>query len=690
MNTDPSQQVQRPIEFRSRHGSVRILWVLVVILVIFNLALLYGLNLARLIAIETLSGAETMLDRLAGETIIYNIALNQPVPMKADIPFNQTVEIPVNTTVPIDQQVRLPFVTAAGETTIDIPLRTSVPINTVIPVDFNETISVDTVVHLNTTVPVEIEIARTGLAGYLIQARQDVSKLRHLLAFQFGASPGEPLAMAGESEPGRGPGSDGETGRPGQTGSGATAAGPAPESGGGATGDAPAGSTTRASSDLGRCAHPYWPLDPGATWIYHSPVSSFIQRVDALANDQAVLSTQYEGRDIGFGLVCSQAGLGGDYLGDVRRITELGALTFSPSEDPFLPGAEIMERIGQPWSQEFNVSGTVQARQGAGLLEGRVRQGQARAVYTPYGLETVTTPFGPRQALRIEQKLELNLEIGFDLGGRPVPVTEQVSLTNVYWFAKDIGLVKLHWQGGRLRRVFELNQAPVSEDIAIGALPEDALIAACLLDGPSITCTRASDAAEANLVPSTASELDIPLLVFPESAAGTASSLPPLAGAEETGETATDNVDPENNEAAAPPTVTPRPDRDSGALLAYAAAAAELGKKINDAARIFGQAALRYRSNELSRDEFRANFTPFRQRVKDLIGQINRLSPPPAASDVHQKLTAGLDKCDQAVDLMDSWFETSDSGARDAATLLVGACTGEVSAAQAELAGLIN
>ena len=42
---------------------------------------------------------------------------------------------------------------------------------------FNETINVDTVAQLNTSLPVEIDIAQTPLAGYLKQAKLDIAEL---------------------------------------------------------------------------------------------------------------------------------------------------------------------------------------------------------------------------------------------------------------------------------------------------------------------------------------------------------------------------------------------------------------------------------------------------------------------------------------------------------------------------------
>ncbi|NJN97612.1 MAG: hypothetical protein HC875_27800 [Anaerolineales bacterium] len=84
-----------------------------------------------------------------------------------------------------------------------------------------------------------------------------------------------------------------------------------------------------------------------------------------------------------FSLVCSEEGLGGAFLGDMRRLSELGQLTFDNPKGVFLPPVEVLEQIGQSWQQEFKVAGTVEAKQSDQVLTGQVSQGRAVAVYTP-------------------------------------------------------------------------------------------------------------------------------------------------------------------------------------------------------------------------------------------------------------------------------------------------------------------
>lgn len=655
-----------------------VLWGLVIVLLILNLALLYALNRARLIAIETLNKVETTLDSLANEVIVYNVEINQAVPMKADVPFNQTMEVPLNTVIPIDQELTVPFQTPAGEIVVDVPLKTDFPIDIVVPVDFNETIHVDTEVELSTTLPVEIDIAQTQLAGYLEQAKLDIAKLRsHLTLGKTVDVDERAVAAASDAEAGATEG-DAQLQAVSADASAETAAAsqPAP------TDSASSSDDAAANPDLDLCDHAYWPLRPGTTWTYNSPDTSYTQRVDDVSDSQVHLSTQYEGRDIQFSLVCYQEGLGGSFVGDMRRITELGDLNFSNPHGMFLPRPEMMEEIGSTWVQEFDVTGAVQASQEDTPVTGRISHGRAVAAYTPTGFETVETPLGSREALRIKQELNLELNIDFDLAGQPIPTTENVNLTTVYWFVKGIGPVKVHWQGGTIQYDATIDRTPLSQQSSVPALAEDQLVFVCVLSsGGSSECIQLSGISQSDLTAPPDSELEIQGFVFP---IGVGSNNEDIASVVETA----------TGEPTKEPTVvdgTPGGDDhdDRSAVLEYAAQVERLARQISDAAEEFVESAMKYRNGELTLDEFRSEFLEFAPKVRDVIRGVNQLDPPSEAEAVHQQLTDGLAKCDQAVDLMDEWFDSQDSGTKEAIVLLVAECVEEVEAAGDELSALV-
>jgi hypothetical protein len=125
-------------------------------------------------------------------------------------------------------------------------------------------------------------------------------------------------------------------------------------------------------------------------------------------------------------------------------------------------------------------------------------------------------------------------------------------------------------------------------------------------------------------------------------------------------------------------------------LLAYAAAVESLGQRNSGAAEEFWEAALRYQSDQLTFDEFRAEFQDFSPTVRGVGQDLSQLSPPPEAEAVHGRLTAGMAKCDQALDLMDEWFESPSDEKRQAATLLVTGCVEQVTAAGEELTAIVG
>jgi hypothetical protein len=127
---------------------------------------------------------------------------------------------------------------------------------------------------------------------------------------------------------------------------------------------------------------------------------------------------------------------------------------------------------------------------------------------------------------------------------------------------------------------------------------------------------------------------------------------------------------------------------DRSALLAYAKAVEDAGKRLNEAAQDFWETVLAFRNAQLTLDEFREEFSAFGTKASSLIQEIDQLSPPRDAEAIHQKLTGGLVKCDQAIDLMDDWFDTQDSGTSEAVVLLVTECVEEVQAAGEELVAL--
>ena len=97
-----------------------------------------------------------------------------------------------------------------------------------------------------------------------------------------------------------------------------------------------------------------------------------------------------------------------------------------------------------------------------------------------------------------------------------------------------------------------------------------------------------------------------------------------------------------------------------------------------------------YQEGNLSREEFRAKFSDFAPKTRQFISQINDLTAPPEAQQIHHKLTNGLDQCNKALELLGQWFDKPDSGVKEAGVLLVTNCIADLTEAQNELDALMG
>jgi hypothetical protein len=161
----------------------KIAWALLVILVLISLvldvlivALLYR---ARQEALRLTAQAAIELEALQGETIRYTFHFQDELPIAADVPFHEKLDvpieaaIPISTTVSVEQTLEVPIQTLLGEIVVevpldvDIPVEMTVPIDLRVPVEISRTVTVSTVVPLDLEVPLAIPIAETPLADLL-------------------------------------------------------------------------------------------------------------------------------------------------------------------------------------------------------------------------------------------------------------------------------------------------------------------------------------------------------------------------------------------------------------------------------------------------------------------------------------------------------------------------------------------
>lgn len=680
------------------------LWGLAITSLVLNLILLFSLNLVRLKAVESLTRVELMMDQLANEVIIYEVPIDQAVPIKADIPFNQTVETPINTVIPIDQVVTLPLQTPAGEMVIDVPLQTDFPLDLVLPVSLNEIIRVDTVVDLEASIPVEIDIARTPLTTYLDLMRRDVSRLRNLLSL-------------GSAPPDSGSLNSSDLTTDARTTASSSTEQPASTASDDGTGSAPeqAAVDMRAISDAETepdpCEHPYWPLPPSVSWTYAGGDANYQHQVEKRTTNQAQLVTTYGDSAVRSTIDCVDESLGGFYQFDLRRLTAFGDLRFTNLQGPFLPPAGMVEQPGYSWSQQFDVSGSISGIGEVGAVPGKIDRGSGQITFKNTGLEEVATPMGPREAIRIEQQLTIQLAATFSGGPQEVQASESIELTTVYWFVKRVGLAKIHWQGGTVRRVVPQEPASVEETIALEPLPEEILTSICFEVGEGMVQCLGEDRTPqtGNREPATGDAALDPLTLPgnpPSSATGATSpealealqdeptASPDAPIAPQTGPVELPDETEDDSNESTPPAVAPiddgAGDEAAAALARYVAAVISLGERNEAAASAFWADALAYSNNEISRDDLKTRFDDFRPQVRGVIDEARGLTPPPVAQAIHQKILNGLGNCGKAVDLMDAWFDDPASASEEEGMLLATSCVNVVQGAVNELTALVE
>jgi hypothetical protein len=161
----------------------KIAYALLVIFVLVSLVLdvfiVVQLYRARQIALRLTAQAAVALGALQGETIRYTFHFQDELPVVAEVPFYEKLDvpivaaIPISTTVSVEQTLQVPIHTLLGDITVevpldvDIPVAMTVPIDLSVPVEISRTVTISATVPLDLEVPLAIPIAETPLADFL-------------------------------------------------------------------------------------------------------------------------------------------------------------------------------------------------------------------------------------------------------------------------------------------------------------------------------------------------------------------------------------------------------------------------------------------------------------------------------------------------------------------------------------------
>jgi MFS family permease len=132
---------------------------------------------------STLGEAVNGIDSFRTSQIRFDVAINETVPISAEVVLDRTLTVPISTTLPINETLDTTIM-VNGPFGIDIPLDITVPIQLELPIDLevaipvNETIPIDTEVPVNLDVPIVIDIAETELAQLAEALQQGLESFR--------------------------------------------------------------------------------------------------------------------------------------------------------------------------------------------------------------------------------------------------------------------------------------------------------------------------------------------------------------------------------------------------------------------------------------------------------------------------------------------------------------------------------
>ncbi|MFQ5577212.1 MAG: hypothetical protein ACE5G8_09530 [Anaerolineae bacterium] len=135
-----------------------------------------------------LAQAVADLGELKESTIRVTVPVQEAVPIKTNVPFNQTITVPINESIPFEHQIETQLLIEMPEFGVNVPIDVTVPIKTKVPVvltasaPVSVTIPVETTVPLNLEIPVALKIGDTGLAPYIDRLRAALISINESLS----------------------------------------------------------------------------------------------------------------------------------------------------------------------------------------------------------------------------------------------------------------------------------------------------------------------------------------------------------------------------------------------------------------------------------------------------------------------------------------------------------------------------
>lgn len=157
-----------------------LLWIIVLISVAANLALLYTLYSFRLRAQQEVDTIAQMLDAVELNNFDMQVTVSETIPLSLSIPFSDTFAVPISTTIPvstsitvsetiavpitdvvsINRDIEISIIVLGQRVPVQIPIRADIPINlqTDVPVHLEVPVELEIPVNLPLEVPVQTEV----------------------------------------------------------------------------------------------------------------------------------------------------------------------------------------------------------------------------------------------------------------------------------------------------------------------------------------------------------------------------------------------------------------------------------------------------------------------------------------------------------------------------------------------------
>jgi hypothetical protein len=162
--------------------SLRPFEVVMIVLLAISL-LIHALTLSRLLSVRATLRDEvgrlaTAVQSAKQQQLIYQVPIDQLLPIDIDVPIQRNLNVPINTSVQIKQQITLPIDTGLGVVNIPVPIDASVPISTTVPIAFDQTVNISTTVPIQLDLPVRIDMSSGQVGGYLDRLYAALLELR--------------------------------------------------------------------------------------------------------------------------------------------------------------------------------------------------------------------------------------------------------------------------------------------------------------------------------------------------------------------------------------------------------------------------------------------------------------------------------------------------------------------------------